>query len=90
MAVASAVQVEASKAGALLPLERARAHHPTRPVQLAFRLFPGGCSLQRGPASCRLPGLALGRPSCSLLFWSGFLEKQRESAGLCSCCGALG
>lgn len=50
-----------ARQGRFSPWSGPRAHHPTRPVRLVFRLFLGAAASQRGPASCHLPGLALGR-----------------------------
>lgn len=53
--------------------------------------LPGGCGLPAGRGFLLLPGLDSGpSPAASSFPWSGFLEKQLESAGLWSCYGALG
>lgn len=56
--------------------------------------FSGSSWGLRPPSGARLPATfqawLWAGSSCSLLSWSGFLEKQPESAGLCSCCGGPG
>lgn len=86
-------QAEVSEAeGAFSPLERGpRPFAPPGLSGSALQLFPGGRSLPAGPGFL-LPSRPVlwALSSWFLLSLVWVLEEQPESAGLCSCYGAVG